>query len=229
MLKVKVAYEADIKHSNHLALSKQAYKGELILGDWAYFCQLALGEKLQIPRVTFSNVPVVDPVHTTWDRSTGRRMNIPNILAYVPQIGTGLSSPMVGPPTYNFSFSSLMANRTGQLHSLSRNSIWGPLGLYGPSLAIQTRSTSTNTSYVLPAVHNAPIYLFNFLYIFSLAVLLYRLTEPMDCAGPLGPCRQLGVIWSHPVCGLLHFPPDSLQASGVMPPFMLVTKPWLHM
>eukprot|EP00884_Botryococcus_braunii_P009348 jgi/Botrbrau1/18414/Bobra.0072s0007.1 len=70
------------------------YKANIVFGDWAYFCQLAIAEKLKLPRVTFSNVPIIDPVHTTWDKSTGRRMNIPNILAYVPQVGTGLQSPM---------------------------------------------------------------------------------------------------------------------------------------
>ncbi len=77
------------------SLRMQDFKAHIVFGDWAYFCQLAIAEKLNLPRVTFSNVPIIDPVHTTWDRSTGRRMNIPNVLAYVPQVGTGLQSPMV--------------------------------------------------------------------------------------------------------------------------------------
>lgn len=63
----------------------QEYNADLLFGDWGYFCTPALSEVLQIPRVTVSNIPIVDPIHTTWDRSTGRRMNVPNMLAYTPQ------------------------------------------------------------------------------------------------------------------------------------------------
>lgn len=63
----------------------QAYNADLLFGDWGYYCTPALSEVLQIPRVTVSNIPIVDPIHTTWDRSTGRRMHVPNILAYTPQ------------------------------------------------------------------------------------------------------------------------------------------------
>ena len=60
-------------------------------------CSLGIGatsahqrcpEVLQVPRVTVSNIPIVDPLHTTWDRSTGRRMHVPNMLAYTPQVST---------------------------------------------------------------------------------------------------------------------------------------------
>ena len=63
----------------------QEYNADLLFGDWGYFCTPALSEVLQIPRVTVSNIPIVDPIHTTWDHSTGRRMNVPNMLAYTPQ------------------------------------------------------------------------------------------------------------------------------------------------
>ncbi|CAK0754688.1 hypothetical protein CVIRNUC_002317 [Coccomyxa viridis] len=70
------------------------YKANLLFGDWGYYCTPALSEMLQIPRVTVSNIPIVDPLHTTWDRSTGRRMHVPNVLAHTPQVGTGFSSHM---------------------------------------------------------------------------------------------------------------------------------------
>ena len=63
----------------------QDYKANLLFGDWGYYCTPALSEMLQIPRVTVSNIPIVDPLHTTWDRSTGRRMHVPNVLAHTPQ------------------------------------------------------------------------------------------------------------------------------------------------
>ena len=63
----------------------QDFKADLLFGDWGYFCTPALSEVLQVPRVTVSNIPIVDPIHTTWDRSTGRRMHVPNMLAYTPQ------------------------------------------------------------------------------------------------------------------------------------------------
>ncbi len=64
----------------------QEFKADLLFGDWGYFCTPALSEVLQVPRVTVSNIPIVDPIHTTWDRSTGRRMHVPNMLAYTPQV-----------------------------------------------------------------------------------------------------------------------------------------------
>ena len=66
----------------------QAQKPDLLFGDWGYYCTPALSEMLKLPRVTVSNIPIVDPLQTTWDRSTGRRMNIPNNLAYTPQACT---------------------------------------------------------------------------------------------------------------------------------------------
>ena len=66
----------------------QSFDADLLFGDWGYFCTPALSEVLQIPRVTVSNIPIVDPLHTTWDRSTGRRMHVPNMLAYTPQVST---------------------------------------------------------------------------------------------------------------------------------------------
>ncbi len=70
----------------------QAYNADLLFGDWGYYCTPALSEVLKIPRVTVSNIPIVDPIHTTWDRSTGRRMHVPNMLAYTPQ--ASLTSPL---------------------------------------------------------------------------------------------------------------------------------------
>ena len=63
----------------------QEYKADLLFGDWGYYCTPALSEVLQLPRVTVSNIPILDPLQTTWDRSTGRRMHVPNVLAYTPQ------------------------------------------------------------------------------------------------------------------------------------------------
>jgi len=67
----------------------------VLFGDWGYYCTPALSEMLKLPRVTVSNVPILDPVHTTWDRSTGRRMHVSNMLAYTPQVcsGKGFAKP----------------------------------------------------------------------------------------------------------------------------------------
>ena len=82
-----------IKPWKHLATPEachhhatQALKADVVFGDFAYFCHIGISEVLKVPRVSLSNVPVPDPVHTSWDRSTGRRMNIPNLLAYTPQV-----------------------------------------------------------------------------------------------------------------------------------------------
>ena len=72
----------------------QNYKADLLFGDWGYYCTPALSEMLQIPRVTVSNIPLVDPLHTTWDRSTGRRMHVPNVLAHTPQASLPLKLAM---------------------------------------------------------------------------------------------------------------------------------------
>ncbi len=64
---------------------QQAFGADVLFGDWGYFCTPALSEVLRLPRVTVSNIPVLDPLTTTWDRSTGRRMHVPNMLAYTPQ------------------------------------------------------------------------------------------------------------------------------------------------
>jgi hypothetical protein len=65
----------------------QDFKADVLFGDWGFYCTPALSETLKLPRVTVSNIPIVDPLQTTWDRSTGRRMNVPNVLAYTPQVG----------------------------------------------------------------------------------------------------------------------------------------------
>ncbi|BDA41086.1 UDP-glucuronosyltransferase 2B20 [Coccomyxa sp. Obi] len=70
------------------------FGADVLFGDWAYYCTPALSEVLKLPRVTVSNIPILDPVHTTWDRSTGRRMHAANMLAYTPQVGTGFPSAM---------------------------------------------------------------------------------------------------------------------------------------
>ena len=64
----------------------QGFGADLLLGDWGYFCTPALSEVLELPRVTLSNIPMLDPLPTSWDRSTGRRMHVPNVLAYTPQV-----------------------------------------------------------------------------------------------------------------------------------------------
>ena len=70
----------------------QGYKADLLFGDWGYYCTPALSEMLQIPRVTVSNIPIMDPLQTTWDRSTGRRMHVPNVLAYTPQASPAIEA-----------------------------------------------------------------------------------------------------------------------------------------
>lgn len=64
----------------------QEFGADVLFGDWAYYCTPALSEVLKLPRVTVSNIPILDPVHTSWDRSTGRRMHAANMLAYTPQV-----------------------------------------------------------------------------------------------------------------------------------------------
>ncbi len=64
----------------------QDFGADVLFGDWGYFCTPALSETLRLPRVTVSNIPMLDPLPTSWDRSTGRRMHAPNVLAYTPQV-----------------------------------------------------------------------------------------------------------------------------------------------
>lgn len=69
------------------------------MGDVAYACALGQSELLgrnrkggtggRLPRVMVSALPILDPL------VPGRMENMPNNLAYVPQLGTSLSNRMV--------------------------------------------------------------------------------------------------------------------------------------
>lgn len=65
---------------------RQDFGADVLFGDWGYYCTPALSEMLKLPRVTVSNIPMLDPLPTAWDRGTGRRMHAPNVLAYTPQV-----------------------------------------------------------------------------------------------------------------------------------------------
>ena len=68
----------------------------MLVGDVAYACALGQSEILRrgegrgrLPRVMVSALPILDPL------VPGRMENMPNNLAYVPQMGTSLSNRMV--------------------------------------------------------------------------------------------------------------------------------------
>lgn len=68
----------------------------MLVGDVAYACALGQSELLRrggaggrLPRVMVSALPILDPL------VPGRMENMPNNLAYVPQMGTSLSNRMV--------------------------------------------------------------------------------------------------------------------------------------
>lgn len=70
----------------------------MLIGDVAYACGMGQSELLRrgegrgrLPRVMVSALPILDPL------VPGRMENMPNNLAYVPQLGTSLSNRMVRP------------------------------------------------------------------------------------------------------------------------------------
>jgi hypothetical protein len=74
----------------------------VLVGDVAYACALGQSELLRrgegrerperLPRVMVSALPILDPL------VPGRMENVPNNLAYVPQMGTTFSNRMVRGP-----------------------------------------------------------------------------------------------------------------------------------
>ena len=78
----------------------QEFNPDVLVGDVAYACALGQSEILRrgesrgrLPRVMVSALPILDPL------VPGRMENMPNNLAYVPQMGTSLSNRMVSLPT----------------------------------------------------------------------------------------------------------------------------------
>ena len=74
----------------------QEFDADVLVGDVAYACALGQSELLRrgegrgrLPRVMVSALPILDPL------VPGRMENMPNNLAYVPQMGTSLSNRMV--------------------------------------------------------------------------------------------------------------------------------------
>ena len=74
----------------------QEFDADILVGDVAYACALGQSELLRrgdgrgrLPRVMVSALPILDPL------VPGRMENMPNNLAYVPQMGTSLSNRMV--------------------------------------------------------------------------------------------------------------------------------------
>ncbi len=82
----------------HRAHGAQEFDADLLIGDVAYACAMGQSELLRrgegrgrLPRVMVSALPILDPL------VPGRMENMPNNLAYVPQLGTSLSNRMVRP------------------------------------------------------------------------------------------------------------------------------------
>ena len=74
----------------------QAFDADFLIGDVTYACSTGLSDLLRrpssrppIPRVLVSALPMLDPL------MPGRQDSIPNALASIPQLGTGLTSHMV--------------------------------------------------------------------------------------------------------------------------------------
>jgi hypothetical protein len=79
----------------------QEFNPDVLVGDVAYACALGQSEILRrgesrgrLPRVMVSALPILDPL------VPGRMENMPNNLAYVPQMGTSLSNRMVSKSAY---------------------------------------------------------------------------------------------------------------------------------
>ena len=79
---------------------EQAFDADVLVGDVAYACAMGLSELLRrdapdlarrgrLPRVMVSALPILDPL------VPGRMENLPNSLAYIPQMGTTFSNRMV--------------------------------------------------------------------------------------------------------------------------------------
>ncbi|CAK0783984.1 hypothetical protein CVIRNUC_007187 [Coccomyxa viridis] len=91
------------------------FDADVLVGDVAYACALGQSELLRrgegrgrLPRVMVSALPILDPL------VPGRMENMPNNLAYVPQMGTSLSNRMnFGERLMNvaFYYGSLVAER----------------------------------------------------------------------------------------------------------------------
>jgi hypothetical protein len=74
----------------------QEFDADVLVGDVAYACALGQSELLRrdegrgrLPRVMVSALPILDPL------VPGRMENMPNNLAYIPQMGSSLSNRMV--------------------------------------------------------------------------------------------------------------------------------------
>ena len=83
-------------------MSLQEFDPDVLVGDVAYACALGQSEILRrgegrgrLPRVMVSALPILDPL------VPGRMENMPNNLAYIPQMGTSLSNRMVSQPHSN--------------------------------------------------------------------------------------------------------------------------------
>jgi len=87
---------------SELCVRVQEFNPDVLVGDVAYACALGLSEilrrgegRVRLPRVMVSALPILDPL------VPGRMENMPNNLAYVPQMGTSLSNRMVSQPCLN--------------------------------------------------------------------------------------------------------------------------------
>lgn len=90
----------------------QEFNPDVLVGDVAYACALGQSEILRrgegrgrLPRVMVSALPILDPL------VPGRMENMPNNLAYVPQMGTSLSNRMVSQPQFTSAHVSIFTHR----------------------------------------------------------------------------------------------------------------------
>ena len=95
-----------------LIVLAQEFDADVLVGDVAYACALGQSEILRrgegrgrLPRVMVSALPILDPL------VPGRMENMPNNLAYVPQMGTSLSNRMVSQPRVTAAHASILAFR----------------------------------------------------------------------------------------------------------------------
>ncbi len=105
-------------------MSLQEFDPDVLVGDVAYACALGQSEILRrgegrgrLPRVMVSALPILDPL------VPGRMENMPNNLAYVPQMGTSLSNRMVRQPQLTAAHASILtyeASPTGLYIILAR-------------------------------------------------------------------------------------------------------------
>ena len=106
-------------------LGAQEFDADVLIGDVAYACAMGQSELLRrgegrgrLPRVMVSALPILDPL------VPGRMENMPNNLAYMPQLGTSLSNRMVR----------LLQAHASILNSARHGSFWVALP---PSASIQ--------------------------------------------------------------------------------------------